>query len=35
MSVWAWVIIVSKILELIAGGVSKLQIVALVPEMSE
>lgn len=33
MSVWDWVIIIAKILELIAGGMSKPQAVASVASM--
>ena len=33
MSVWDWVIIIAKILELIAGGMSKSQAVASVASM--
>lgn len=33
MSVWDWVIIIAKILELIAGGMSKPQAVASVVSM--
>ena len=33
MSVWDWLIIIAKIIELIAGGMSKTQAVACVADM--